>query len=124
MATTAPRTTTTLHTALGFLRPINPEALIDDIIVKRDDSFLYGRLESALDDAVHWGRPDARCDWERDEVTYDASTPITDDDIEQIHDAISTITVADLFEAEGIRSDDDIEIVSETFDWQSYVTVL
>lgn len=36
----------------------------------------------------------------------------------------STITVADLFEAEGIRSDDDIEIQSETFDWGSYVTVL
>ena len=57
-------------------------------------------------------------------MTYDASTPITDDDIEQIHDAISTITVADLFEAEGIRSDDDIEIVSGTFDWGSYVMVL
>lgn len=121
---TTPRTTTRMHTALGFLRPIDPEALIDDIIVKQEDDFLYGRLESALDDAVHWGRPDARCDWERDEVTYDASTPITMHDIEQIHDAISTITVEDLFEAEGIRfSDPDIEVQSVDFDWDSYVTV-
>lgn len=115
MTTTAPRTTTMMHTALGFCRPIDPEALIDDVIVRWNDSFLYGRLEFALDDAVRRGRPDARCDWERDELTYDASTPITDDDIEDIHDAISSITVLDLFDAEGI-SDPDIEIQSEDFD--------